>query len=174
MLSLIPWSKHFARNERSNCYESNESFIKFVKIEYLEDSMDLGSSENSENENSSYFRAEPTSNEYGPVHSDLSYYNAGCMGPGNMFKSCHSWKNRNFYCCTWKTLQILMIGRTITDDDLDSMPPRLIRKIYSGLSDKDKIIAEIRYCEWVADAAWDLPHHYISVAKYIQMFIIGL
>ena len=155
MLPLIPRYKTFYQRDRYDCYTSNECFVECTY------------------DNGQRFAIK--TKEYGYLYDALAEYNANHMHPGNRFVSPISW-NPAVYLnyCSWKTFRAITAGQPITGDTLFTLPANIIRKVYSRLSNKQKLAVKKSYDKLttsIHDSVRNIPVPYFVLSKYLQYFM---
>ena len=148
-------NKYTSECELNECYTSNDIFIEFIN-----DGVQDG-------------QCFVKTIEYGYLYNALAEYNANHMHPGNRFVSPISW-NPAVYLnyCSWEIFQTIAAGRPITSTILLTGQPNIIRKVYSSLSNEQKLVVKKRY-DMLTDPIRqhyhirNIPVPYFTIAKYL-------
>ena len=155
MLSLIPWGRTFPARERYDCYVSNKCFVECI------------------NDNGQYDQLFAIKTiEYGYLYDEQAEYDANHTHPNNEFMST-SWNPAvSLNYCSWKTLRAIIEGHPMTITILLAIQPNIIRKLYSSLSNEQKLVAKKSYDKLTDPVRHynirNIPVPYFTIAKYLQ------
>ena len=158
MLPLIPWGRTFPARERYDCYVSNKCFVECVNYNGPDDQ-----------------RFAIKTKEYGYLCDDLAEYNANHMRPNTEFMSTSGNPAAYLNYCSWKTYRAIIAEHPMISAISLPTPPNILRKVYSSLSNEQKLVAEKRY-DMLTDpiehyGVRNIPVSYFTISKYLQYFM---